>query len=54
MVATPPTSFSWREIVTEADDDNRDLDNLYPQVYFFTNGTVKRDSGPRKGVYTPP
>lgn len=47
------SEFSWREIVEKADDKNRNLDSLYPVVYRFGKGVIKRDSGPQKGVYDP-
>ena len=47
------SEFSWREEVERADDKNRHIDSLYPYVYKFSNGVLKRDSGPQKGVYDP-
>ena len=44
---------SWREIVEKADDKDRHQDSLYPIVYEFSDGITKRDSGPKKGIYTP-
>lgn len=48
------TEKSWREIVEQADDKNRHEDSLYPVSYEFSSGVKKKDSGPRKGIYTPP
>lgn len=47
------TTQSIREIVEKLDGPERHLDSLYPVAYEFSNGVTKRDSGPRKGVYTP-
>ena len=47
------TTQSIREIVEKLDGPERHLDSLYPVVYEFSSGVTKRDSGPRKGVYTP-
>lgn len=43
----------WREVVEEADNDDRHRDSLYPIVYRFSSGKVMRDSGPKSGVYAP-
>jgi len=50
---TTSSTKSWKELVEEADDENRHIDSLYPVVYKFSNGKVRRDSGPTKGVYDP-
>lgn len=44
-------TFNWRDIVEKADDQNRHRDSLYPVVYIFSSGAVRRDSGPDSGVY---
>ena len=56
MTYTPPpkpttTTRDWRELVENADNEQRHNDNLYPVVYTFRNGRQFRDSGPTKGVY---
>ena len=43
--------FSWREIVERNDEPNRHKNNLYPEVYFFSNKRPRRDSGPDSGIY---
>lgn len=49
---TTTSTQSWREIVEKADDkETRHKDSLYPEVYYFSNGKTKRDSGPSGGVY---
>ncbi len=47
----PYRTFSWTEVVEAADDKNRLIDSLYPVVYIFSNGRLRRDSGPESGVY---
>lgn len=55
MSGAPTTSqISWRELVEALDDKDRHRDSLYPIVYKFSEDVEKRDSGPRKGIYTPP
>ena len=48
---TTETTINWRELVERVDDDNRHRDNLYPVVYIFSNGRMRRDSGPESGIY---
>ena len=43
--------FSWREVVEKADGPERHKESLYPNVYEFTGGRTRRDSGPTKGIY---
>lgn len=47
------TSRSWRELVEEIDDKDRNEKTLHPVVYFFSNGVLKKDSGPQSGIYDP-
>jgi hypothetical protein len=55
MADAPSRTFSWREVVEQADDKDRHRDSLYPEVYYFGNGAViRRDSGPTKGIYETP
>ena len=45
------STVQWREIVEEADDDERHKDSLSPEVYFPTDAKPRRDSGPASGIY---
>jgi len=45
------TTFSWREIVEKAEGPNFHKESLYPIVYIFSNGRVRRDTGPEQGIY---
>jgi hypothetical protein len=53
-MGTTSRTFSWREVVEKIDDEDRHKNNLYPVVWKFSNGQVKRDSGPTKGIYETP
>ncbi len=45
-------TFQWRDVVESFDNEDRHRDSLYPVVYIFSNGKVRRDSGPSAGIYT--
>ncbi len=49
-MASTFTTQSWREIVEQSDDEDRHLDTIHPEVYFFTFRTF-RDTGPASGIY---
>ena len=51
MSTVTTRSIDWRELVEDADDENRHRDSLYPIAYRFSQGVIKRDSGPKSGIY---
>lgn len=48
---TTSRDFSFRELVEKIDGPDRHRDNLYPEVYQFSGGKPRRDSGPSSGIY---
>ena len=52
-MGTTTRVFNWRELVEAIDDENRQIESLYPIVYIFSGESKKRDKGPNSIIYKP-